>query len=49
MSKDIKQKVSVAIPESVIKEVKRRSEKENRSFSNMITVLVTEGLKTKAA
>ncbi len=38
--KDIIKNKSVGLPESLIKEVSERADKENRSFSNMVTIHV---------
>lgn len=47
---DMKTKpVTVTIPENVISEVRKLAEREGRSFSNMVTVLLAEGAKNKAA
>jgi metal-responsive CopG/Arc/MetJ family transcriptional regulator len=49
-NQDMKTKpVSVTIPENLIREVKQMAEREGRSFSNMLTQLVAEGVKNKAA
>ena len=44
-----KKKTSVSIPADVVQQIADRAKKENRNFSNMTTVLILEGLKTKAA
>ena len=49
-NQDMKTKpVTVTIPENVILEVKKMAEDQGRSFSNMVTVLLAEGAKNKAA
>jgi len=42
-------KISVSIPESVVDQVADLAEKDSRSLSSMLTVLVKEALKNKAA
>jgi predicted DNA binding CopG/RHH family protein len=47
---DMKTKpVTVTIPENVILEVKKMADDQGRSFSNMVTVLLAEAAKNKAA
>lgn len=41
--------VTVSIPENVIADVKQMAADQGRSFSNMVTVLLAEGAKKKAA
>lgn len=41
--------VTVTIPENLILEVKKMADDQGRSFSNMVTVLLAEGAKKKAA
>lgn len=41
-------KVSVSIPASVVADVRAMAKKENRSFSNMMAVLLRESLKNKS-
>lgn len=38
-------KVSISIPESVLRLIQVRAEKENRNLSNMVTELAKRGMK----
>lgn len=42
-------KVSVTIPEDVLQGVRQRAKQEGRSLSNMLSFLLAEGMKKKAA
>jgi hypothetical protein len=47
---DMKTKpVTVTVPENIILEVKKMAEDQGRSFSNMVSLLLLEGTKKKAA
>ncbi len=49
-NQDMKTKpVTVTIPENVIHQVKKMADDQGRSFSNMVTVLLAEAAKNKAA
>jgi hypothetical protein len=41
--------VTVTVPENIILEVKKMAEDQGRSFSNMVSLLLLEGTKNKAA
>lgn len=42
-------KMTVTVPASLLEATKRRAEIEQRNLSNMVTVLLTEGMKKEKA
>ncbi len=43
------EKMTVTVPKDLKQKLKDRAEKENRNFSNMVTVLLSEAVKKQAA
>ena len=44
----MKDRISVTVPPGIIKRVKEQANKESRNFSNMVAVLLKDGLESKA-